>query len=188
MGDTLILKSIDGQRLTDKLIISWFDSNEIFITKKVFSNDRYSVEITFVDEERADMLSDLLKTCYSDYISVGRPETLVESLDNSFDDERVPSPVHLSSASSISSRVSCFSQRLIALDKKNNDNSMKSTFGRGRGIDTGLSQINMTIGKEISDDENDSLINTSNGTSPVSSIIDNDVSSGLGRGRGSILR
>ncbi|CAF2872505.1 unnamed protein product [Rotaria sp. Silwood2] len=174
MGDTLILKSINGQRLTDKLIISWFDANEIFITKKVFSDDRYSVEITFVDDERADMLSDLLKTCYSDYISVGRPQTLVQSLDNSFDDERVPSPVHLSSASSISSKVSCFSQRLVALGNKKNDNQMKPALGRGRGIDAGLSQIEMPIEKEISsDDDNDSIINTSNITSPISSIIDN---------------
>ncbi|CAF0771834.1 unnamed protein product [Rotaria sordida] len=188
MVDTLILKSINGQILTDKLIISWFDANEIFITKKVFSNDRYSVEITFVDEERADMLSDLLKTCYSDYISVERPQTFVQSLDNSFDDERVPSPVHLSSTSSISSRVSCFSQRLISLDKKKPNNQTKPTLGRGRGIDADLLQNDISIEQQISEDENDSIINTSYKTSPKSSITDNNISSGFGRGRGSFFK
>ncbi len=51
MGEILILKSINGRILTNKLIDSWFDTNEMFIIKKVFSNDQYSVEITFIDEE-----------------------------------------------------------------------------------------------------------------------------------------
>lgn len=51
MSETLILKSVNGNRLTDKLIDLWLDMNEIFVTKKTFSEDRYSVEITFVDEE-----------------------------------------------------------------------------------------------------------------------------------------
>lgn len=51
MGEILILKSINGRILTNKLIDSWFDTNEMFITKKNFSNDQYSVEITFIDEE-----------------------------------------------------------------------------------------------------------------------------------------
>ncbi len=51
MNEILILKSINGRILTNKLIDSWFDTNEMFITKKTFSNDQYSVEITFIDEE-----------------------------------------------------------------------------------------------------------------------------------------
>lgn len=51
MSETLILKSINGLILTDKLIDSWLDGNEIFITKQSFSQDQYSVEITLIDEE-----------------------------------------------------------------------------------------------------------------------------------------
>jgi len=51
MGEILILKSINGRLLTDQLIDSWFDANEMYITKKIFSYDRYSIEITFIDEE-----------------------------------------------------------------------------------------------------------------------------------------
>jgi hypothetical protein len=51
MGEILILKSINGRILTNKLIDSWLDTNEMFIIKKIFSNDQYSVEITFIDEE-----------------------------------------------------------------------------------------------------------------------------------------
>jgi hypothetical protein len=51
MSEILILKSINGDILTNKLIDSWFNANEMFIMKKNFSSDRYSVEITFIDEE-----------------------------------------------------------------------------------------------------------------------------------------
>jgi hypothetical protein len=51
MSEILILTSINGRILTNKLIDLWFDTNEIFITKKIFSQDQYSVEITFIDEE-----------------------------------------------------------------------------------------------------------------------------------------
>jgi hypothetical protein len=51
MGEILILKSINGRLLTDQLIDSWLDANEMYITKKIFSYDRYSIEITFIDEE-----------------------------------------------------------------------------------------------------------------------------------------
>jgi hypothetical protein len=51
MGEILILKSINGRILTDKLVDSWFDTNEMFVTKKSFSDDRCSVEVTFIDEE-----------------------------------------------------------------------------------------------------------------------------------------
>jgi hypothetical protein len=51
MGEILILKSINGRLLTDQLIDSWLDANEMYITKKIFSKDRYSIEITFIDEE-----------------------------------------------------------------------------------------------------------------------------------------
>ncbi len=115
------------------------------------------------------MMSDLLSTCYSDYISIGRPQTLTSSLNNSFDEERVPSPVHLSSASSVSSRVSCFSQRLLALDKKRDDEKIKVAVGRGRAMDTDSSQIDMLIANEIIDD--DGSLTASNSTSPIPSII-----------------
>ena len=36
MGEILILKSLNGRILTNKLIDSWFDTNEMFIIKKVF--------------------------------------------------------------------------------------------------------------------------------------------------------
>jgi len=51
MSEILILKSINKSILTNKLLDSWFNTNEMFITKKNFSHDRYSVEITFIDEE-----------------------------------------------------------------------------------------------------------------------------------------
>ncbi len=115
------------------------------------------------------MMSDLLSTCYSDYISIGRPQTLTSSLNNSFEEERVSSPVHLSSASSVSSRVSCFSRRLLALDKKRDDEKIKLAVGRGREMDTDSSQIDVLIANEIIDD--DGSLTASNSTSPIPSII-----------------
>ena len=53
----LILKSMNGLILTDKLINSWLDANEMFITKKIFSNDRYSVVLIFTDEESKKLRS-----------------------------------------------------------------------------------------------------------------------------------
>jgi hypothetical protein len=104
----------------------------------------------------ADMMSDLLSTCYSDYISISRPQSLIPSLNNSSEDEREPSPVHLSSAMSTSSRVSCFSQRLVQLDK----NKINSTMGRGRGIETNLSQIDRSFIKEREDNFIDTTLLT----------------------------
>ena len=51
MGERLILKSINEEILTNQLVDSWLETNEMFITKKSFSLDRYSVEITFIDDE-----------------------------------------------------------------------------------------------------------------------------------------
>ncbi len=106
------------------------------------------------------MMFDLLSTCYSDYISISRPQTL---LNNSFEDERELSPVHLSSAISTSSRITCFSQRLVELDKKQNENNIKLAMGRGRGIETSL----VSTTKELDDDS----IAYSNATSPIPSIV-----------------
>lgn len=106
-------------------------------------------------------MSDLLTTCYGDYISVERPETSIQSLNNSFEEERVPSPVQ-----SVSSRVSCFSQRLFALDKKRNEEKIKSTTGRGPAIDTNSSQIDRR-----NDDDDDSSARNSNATSPIPSTM-----------------
>jgi hypothetical protein len=110
------------------------------------------------------MMSDLLSTCYSDYISIGRPQTLTSSLNNSFEEERVPSPV-----SSVSSRVSCFSQRLLALDKKRDEEKIKLATGRGRAMDADSSQIDMLIANEIIVDDGSET--ASNTTSPIPSII-----------------
>ncbi len=112
-------------------------------------------------------MSDLLTTCYGDYISISRPQTL----DNSFEDEREPSPVHLSSAISVSSGISSFSRRLVALDKKTNDENNRSAIGRGRGVDGNSSQINKLIANHTDDNEDNSTINN-NSTSPIPSIVD----------------
>jgi hypothetical protein len=108
----------------------------------------------------------MLSTCYGDYISISRPQIL---LNNSFEDERELSPVHLSSAISTSSRVTCFSQRLVQLDKKKTDNKTRPAIGRGRNIETNPSKIDISTAKEIDDDKEDSVIN-SNSTSPIPSI------------------
>jgi hypothetical protein len=141
------------------------------------------------------MMSDLLSTCYGDYISISRPQTLNSSLDNSFEDERVPSPAHLSSAISVSSGISSFSRRLVALDKKTNDENVRLAIGRGRGIDGNQSQIDMLIAKE----------NQDGSTSPTPSLMNSSelyfdnlkmfvyfkflgISSGFGRGRGAVFK
>ena len=101
---------------------------------------------------------DLLSTCYSDRISISHPQNLIPSSNGSFEEgddeeEREPSPVHLSSAMSTSSRMSCFSQRLVDLDKKKNSNKMiHSEMGRGRGMESTLSQIDKPFIKERDDD------------------------------------
>ena len=51
MSDILILKSIDGHPLTEQFMKKCLDENEMFIVKKIFSPDRSSVELTFVDDE-----------------------------------------------------------------------------------------------------------------------------------------
>jgi hypothetical protein len=116
----------------------------------------------------ADMMFDLLSTCYSDYIPISRPQTLISSLDNSLEEEeREPSPVHLSSAMSTSSRVSCFSRRLVELDKNKNSNKTSLVIGRGRGIETNLSKIDKPLVKERDDDD---AIENKSTTSPIPSV------------------
>ena len=51
MSEILILKSINGEKITNALVDSWFDTNEMFIARKNFSPGRYSLEIAFIDEE-----------------------------------------------------------------------------------------------------------------------------------------
>ena len=51
MSDVLILKSVDGNPLTEQFLKKCLDANEMFIAKKTFSPDRSSVELTFIDEE-----------------------------------------------------------------------------------------------------------------------------------------
>lgn len=150
------------------------------------------------------MMFDFLTTCYGNYITISRPQTLTSSLNNSYEEEqeREPSPVHLSSAMSTSSRVSCFSQRLY--QSNNNENNIKLAKGRGKGIETNLSPKNTLITKQINNDQEDSIAN-SNRTSPVPSIADSSksdldnnkksiqfiflaVSSVFGRGRGAIFK
>lgn len=52
MSAILILKSQNGCRLTSELIHSWLMENEMFITKKNFSDDQCTIEMTLIDEER----------------------------------------------------------------------------------------------------------------------------------------
>ena len=65
MSAILILKSLNERQLTNQLVDSWLKENEMFITNKTFSNDRYSVEITFIDEERKKSinLNEMLIIC-----------------------------------------------------------------------------------------------------------------------------
>ena len=51
MGEVLTLTSLNGTVLTDKLIDAWFDANEMFVVKKIFSTDRRSVEVILIDED-----------------------------------------------------------------------------------------------------------------------------------------
>lgn len=51
MGEILVLKSINGRILTNKLVDTWLEANETLVIRKCFSPDQYSVEITFIDEE-----------------------------------------------------------------------------------------------------------------------------------------
>ena len=86
-------------------------------------------------------MSDLLTTCYGDHISISRPQLINPSLDNSFEDERETSPIHLSSAISVSSGISSFSRRLATLNKKTNEENNRSIIGRGRGMNGNSSQM-----------------------------------------------
>ena len=65
MSAILILKSLNQRQLTNQLVDLWLKENEMFITNKTFSNDRYSVEITFIDEERKKSinLNEMLIIC-----------------------------------------------------------------------------------------------------------------------------
>ncbi|CAF0917615.1 unnamed protein product [Adineta ricciae] len=148
MSDTLVLTSINGCLLSNKLVDSWLDANEIYIARKILSADRRSVEITFVDDERTEMMFDLLTTCYSNFVSITR----AQPLNNSSEDERVPSPAHLSSSVSVASKMSAFSQRLAAIDKKQNEDTFQSAIGRGRGFDHNSAQMQHLTTKNGSDD------------------------------------
>ena len=174
MSAILILKSLDRRRLTDEVIHSWLMENEIFITNKNFSDDQYTVEITFIDEERrnwmnemkrisfvfiegADMINDYLTTCYSHFISISRPQIFDDSFEE--DDQREPSPVHLSSAASNSSRVTCFSHRLAELSRIQIENKDKSAIGRGRGIEISPLEIDRPSIKQNSNEQENSIDN-----------------------------
>lgn len=111
-----------------------------------------------------------MTTCYGNYISVGRPQTSFEPLNDSIDDERIPSPVHLSSTTSVSSRVSCFSQRLVALDSKKTDHNIRLALVHSKRTDTVVSQIDISTTTQISDDESHSIISDGNTVSPNRSI------------------
>ena len=80
------------------------------------------------------MISDLLNICYSNYVSISRPQTLNDPFEEE-EEEREPSPIHLSSTASTSSRMTCFSQRLIELENNKIENTNKFAIGRGRGIE-----------------------------------------------------
>lgn len=155
MGEILLLKSINGHIITNQLVDKWLEANGAFVIRKTFAYDQFSVEITFVDEEStrtrnktkkktklnfsfvqgAEMILDLLSTCYSDCISVSRPAPLVADSFENEDEERESSPVHLSSAMSTASKTSCFSRRLLPAD-----NNMP-IVGRGKGKENSPSPV-----------------------------------------------
>lgn len=117
------------------------------------------------------MILDLLSTCYSDYISVSRPPTLASSsivdLSGEEEEEREPSPVHLSSALSTSSRASCFSRRLYPTDNKFIENNTNmSIIGRGKGIETNNHHQNDLSFNQVQNN------GTKNSTSPVPSVVE----------------
>lgn len=81
------------------------------------------------------MINDYLTTCCSQWISISRPQIVEE------DDQREPSPIHLSSTASNSSRISCFSQRLADISRNPMENNVKPAIGRGRRIEISPVQI-----------------------------------------------
>ena len=94
------------------------------------------------------MMFDLLTTCYSHFVSITR----AQPLNNSSEDERVPSPAHLSSSVSVASKTSAFSQRLVAIDKKQKEDTVQPSIGRGRGFDHNSAQIQHLTTKNDNDD------------------------------------
>ena len=77
MGEVLILKSIDGHPLTDQFVDTCLQLNEMFIVKKLFSSDRCSIEITFIDEES---MKDSLEIHH--YISIQRSRNDVRLIED----------------------------------------------------------------------------------------------------------
>lgn len=51
MGEVLTMTSRNGTVLTAKLIDAWFDANDMFVVKQIFSADQHSVQVILVDED-----------------------------------------------------------------------------------------------------------------------------------------
>lgn len=122
------------------------------------------------------MMADLLNVCYANSVSIYRSPLLVSSLSHPGDDERSLSPVHLSSASSVSSKASAFSQRLAQLDQNRNESNigekMKLAIGRGRCINARFTHANLSTTQEIVNNDQSSTT-TTHRSSPTPSIRSN---------------
>ena len=118
------------------------------------------------------MISELLKTCYARSLLIKRPETEPSaSIDNNsyVDDDQ------LSIAPSVSSNITCFSQRLASLNRRAQELKMEEKFklpvGRGRAMDSHISYRDPIGSREnISDDETDGTIANNRAPSPVPSV------------------
>lgn len=128
------------------------------------------------------MISDLLKTCYARALLIARPEAeITASTDNStcVDDDQ------LSTAPSFSSKVTCFSQRLGALNRPaapvlKTEEKFKAAVGRGRAIDPRTLYRDPVGSREnISDDETDGTISNDRVPSPAPSVANTGASSPL---------
>ena len=125
------------------------------------------------------MISDLLKTCYARSLLIARPETeIAPSMDNStcVDDDQ------LSTAPSFSSKITCFSQRLGALNRPpsvalKTEEKFKAAVGRGRAIDPRTLYRDPVGSREnISDDETDGTISNDRVPSPAPSVANTGAS------------
>ena len=127
----------------------------------------------------SELISEFLKTCYARVLLVKRPEIdqTVASTDNSFyvDDDQ------LSTAPSFSSKVTCFSQRLAALNRPTHELKSEEKFqvavGRGRAIDPNSSYRDHVGHRENLNNEEEigETISNDRIPSPVPSVTNTSV-------------
>lgn len=127
----------------------------------------------------SELISEFLKTCYARVLLVKRPEIdqTVASTDNSFyvDDDQ------LSTAPSFSSKVTCFSQRLSALNRSKRElkieEKIQVAVGRGRVIDPNSSHRDHFGHRENlnNEEEIDEKLSNDRISSPVPSVTNTSV-------------